>query len=74
MVVQYYPGVWSPGVPLLTGPVQVDTGTKGEEPRSNPHSIQAQSNVNDHVTFTLYACLNIVLLNSAHQHWTLLPS
>lgn len=48
VVMQYYPGVQSP-VPLLTGPVQVDAATKGDELHSNPHSIQAQSNVNIHV-------------------------
>ena len=48
VVMQYCPGVQSP-VPLLTGPVQVDAATKGDERQSNPHSIQAQSNVNIHV-------------------------
>ena len=46
---QYYPGVQSPVVPLLPGPVQVYAATKGEERHSNPHSIQAQSSVNVHV-------------------------
>ena len=47
VVVQYYPGVQSP-VPLLTGPAQVDAATKDDKHHSNPHSMQAQSNVNIH--------------------------
>lgn len=68
--VQFYPGVQSPDVPLLDGPLQDEAAIQGGMPMSTSEPIQVQSNVPiqpDWYTFT-----NRIF--SVSRSWSLLSS